>query len=60
MKLYSIIALMIFITNGYSQDINTPINTDYKKDGFFLLGAIIGLGIQILILNLKEKTTILN
>jgi hypothetical protein len=35
MKLYSIIALMIFITNGYSQDINTPINTDYKKDGFF-------------------------
>ncbi len=35
MKLYSIIALMIFITNGYSQDINTPINTDYKKDSFF-------------------------
>lgn len=26
---------MIFITNGYSQDINTPINTDYKKDSFF-------------------------
>jgi hypothetical protein len=35
MKLYSIIALMIFITNGYSQDINTPINTDHKKGEFF-------------------------
>jgi hypothetical protein len=26
---------MIFITNGYSQDINTPINTDHKKGEFF-------------------------
>ena len=35
MKLYSIIALMIFITNGYSQYINKPINTDHKKGDFF-------------------------
>ena len=35
MKLYSIIALMIFITNGYSQYINKPINTDHKKGEFF-------------------------
>ena len=27
---------MIFITNGYSQDINTPINKAHKKGDFFL------------------------
>ena len=27
---------MIFISNGYSQDINTPINTGPKKGNFFL------------------------
>ena len=36
MKFYSIIALVIFITNGYSQDINTPINKAHKKGDFFL------------------------
>ena len=36
MKFYSIIALVIFITNGYSQDINTSINKAHKKGDFFL------------------------
>ena len=36
MKFFSIIALVIFISNGYSQDINTPINTGPKKGNFFL------------------------
>ena len=36
MKFYSIIALVIFITNGYSQGINTTINTAQKKGEFFL------------------------
>ena len=36
MKFYSIIALVIFITNSYSQDINTPINKAHKKGDFFL------------------------
>ena len=36
MKFFSIIALLIFISNGYSQDINTPINTRPKKGNFFL------------------------
>ena len=36
MKFFSIIALVIFISNGYSQDINTPINKGPKKGKFFL------------------------
>ena len=36
MKFYSILALFIFFSNGYSQDLNTPVITTYQKGDFFL------------------------